>query len=485
MDSTTNRRKSQSPYADYGGDVIAAHENTVLGYLLYDAGKPADETIKTMLTSLEPEHFISPRNVELYSCIKNAVEKDGRLPELQTVIGKVNKDLSANIHADAYGLMYMMYMGSSISFETSARRIIQAATAREMRLDAAIYASDLDHATTPEERQQAEAEHRERLDKIDAATKDEEDDSLCAALRDCLERLERGEILRPKYTTGFKRLDSLLDGGYPVKGLTILSARPSCGKTAFATQSAVSLAEKGTPTAIYSLEMAAEEIADRIVRQQTSVCLAPTQEELRSVKFIDAMAQMMKLPNFTDERPANLNELENRIEQKVRRHAVRVVFIDYLSLIGKPPGAEKEFWNDVVWLEHITKRLKMLAKRLEIAVVLLVQQNRESAKDAAIPPTMAGLRGSGGIEQNADVVLAIWTPDGETTRRQIVILKNRNGGTGAVDFQFAGRRFRFDEIDDADGTRYNNTQTTGEAGCISIYGTANAAIDGWEEAEWC
>jgi replicative DNA helicase len=268
--------------------------------------------------------------------------------------------------------------------------------------------------------------------------------------------------------TGFYNFDELT-GGLQNSELIILAARPSMGKTALALNIVehVAIDERGPgkPVLVVSLEMSSIELADRLLCSKAEVNSRRlrtghiTAEE--SSQLIAAAAEMSRAPLFIDESPnRNMTEIAATARRLKRQENLALVVIDYLQLID-PDNSRDPRQEQVA---RIARRLKGLARELDIPVLCLAQLNRQAEGIGGHKPQLSHLRESGAIEQDADVVMFIHrdemtaTSDEERQRLKgdadLLLKKNRNGPTR--DFKLVWRdkvtRFenaaRFEEFDD-------------------------------------
>lgn len=463
MDNTLEARKRQE--AD-------RNEKTVAAFLVENAGSENRDTLKTVqeiLETVEPIDFRLEWVGELVRLTRDKLKEKYRLPLCAEMTAFENPLLNNRDELNRC-------LGTSTGTLDATLDVRKTSLVRQKTAALQTYTQEYQNAQDDEERRQAETRFKETSERLKDKEAGERDISLNAGLTELLARWERGEETTKRYSTGFPQLDRLIQGGYPSKGLTLIAARPSEGKTAFMTDSATLGALAGNPTVIYSLEMSKDEITERIIRQRTNTITPPTREGMDAPGYSEAMARILCLPVSIDEQTSiKLDTLEERIERRARK-GDKVFFIDYLDFIEKTEQQSKEYYSPVEWLAYVVKRLKNIAKRLNIAVVLLVQLNRESVKDPSNPPTVEGLRGSGGLEQSADNVLLLWKSDPRRDdRRQILIGKQRNGKRGeVVDFHFLGWCCRFTELPptDSTGAAYSVEMDAGSiagADCLSAY----------------
>ncbi len=297
--------------------------------------------------------------------------------------------------------------------------------------------------------------------------------------------------------TGLRDLDAKL-GGLHRSDLIILAGRPSMGKTALATNIAFNAARKyrtarrddgGTETVdgavvgFFSLEMSREQLATRILAEETRISSDRIRRGLvPSEKFPDlvmASRDLYKLPLFIDDTAAlTISTMRTRARRLKRQHNLGLIVIDYLQLIAPSPGARHD--NRVQELSEITRGLKALAKELEIPVLALSQLSRAVEQREDKRPQLADLRESGTIEQDSDVVMFIYReqyylersePDptandaeGDSRYRkwqermarvhnkaEVIVAKQRHGPIGKVDLFFEGEFTRFGDLETQSG----------------------------------
>src|SRR5688500_20220941 len=262
--------------------------------------------------------------------------------------------------------------------------------------------------------------------------------------------------------TGYVDIDRMTSG-LQAGDLVIIAGRPSMGKTALALNIAEHVAvDNGLPVAIFSMEMSASQVATRPLGSIARV----DQHKMRTGKLndqewgelSDAMGKLHDTPIFIDEGGA-LTALEvlARARRLKRQYSkLGLVVIDYLQLMSASAQGE----NRATEISEISRSLKAMAKELDAPVIALSQLNRALEQRPNKRPQMADLRESGAIEQDADVILAIYrdevynpeTPDKGTA--EVNILKQRNGPIGPVTLTFLGQFTRFENYQDPEGTSW-------------------------------
>ena len=253
--------------------------------------------------------------------------------------------------------------------------------------------------------------------------------------------------------TGYRDLDRETSGLQP-GDLIIIAGRPSMGKTALALNMAEHAAvENKLPVAIFSMEMSGSQLAMRMLGSIGRL----DQHKLRTGRLSDddwnrltnAVGKLHDAPILVDESGAlNALELRARARRLHRQYGkLGLIVVDYLQLMQ----ASSEGENRATEISEISRSLKSLAKELKVPVVALSQLSRAvEQRTGPKRPIMSDLRESGAIEQDADLILAIYreevyTPDTpEKGVAEIIILKQRNGPIGTVKLTFLGEYTRFE-----------------------------------------
>jgi len=257
--------------------------------------------------------------------------------------------------------------------------------------------------------------------------------------------------------SGFKDLDFKLSG-FQKSDLIILAARPSVGKTTFALDIARNVAvDQGIPVMIFSLEMSAQQLVDRMLAAQSGVDSwklrtgkVNSDEEFAMLR--DAMDTLSKAPIFIDDESSNNITKMKSVARKVKgERELGLIIVDYLQLMV--PRRESD--SQVQMITEISRSLKGLARELDVPVIALSQLSR-AVEQRGGKPRLSDLRDSGSIEQDADVVMFIHREDknNEDSPRkniaEILIEKHRNGPTGSVEMIFDDKRVCFTTMEKSD-----------------------------------
>ena len=275
--------------------------------------------------------------------------------------------------------------------------------------------------------------------------------------------------------TGLNDLDERL-GGLHKSDLVIIAGRPSMGKTALATNIAYYAAKKvlddgeakKTSIAFFSLEMSSEQLATRIISEQSRIKSNDirrgkvTEEEFN--RLIETSRNIHQLPLIIDETPAvTIATLSNRARRIKRKFGLNLIVVDYIQLMS---SGSRKYDGRVQEISEITQGLKALAKELNVPVLALSQLSRAVEQRDDKKPQLADLRESGSIEQDADVVIFVFREEyyvankepkmGTTEHMEwqskmseingqanLIIGKQRHGPTGTINVEFEGMFTKF------------------------------------------
>jgi replicative DNA helicase len=291
--------------------------------------------------------------------------------------------------------------------------------------------------------------------------------------------------------TGLDDLDRMM-GGLQPSDLIILAGRPGMGKSALATNIGYNIAKawqgevrpdghtvttNGGVVGFFSLEMSAEQLATRIIAEQTNI---PSHQIRRGgisesdfEKLKDHAIELQNLKFYVDETGGlSVAQLAARARRLKRQRGLDLLIIDYLQLLQGSTRRSQE--NRVQEITEITTKLKALAKELNVPILALSQLSRQVESRDDKHPQLSDLRESGSIEQDADVVLFVyreeyyhvmrkplesdrekfaqWQAEGDKVsgKAEVIIGKQRHGPTGTVELQFEGAITKFSSLAKAD-----------------------------------
>ena len=240
---------------------------------------------------------------------------------------------------------------------------------------------------------------------------------------------------KPYFRSGLSVIDNMVKIG---KGhYFVIGARPSQGKTALSLQMAVSMAERHK-VLYFSFETSADRLYERILARQANVDYGKIVDGKLSDTDIDKIKKLQ--PYFEANNLLTIEAAGMTVEQikaTAIKHRADIVFIDYLGLVGTSVVVGSSYERTTL----ISMALHNMAQKTGIAVIALCQLSRVANKTE---PDMTALRDSGQIEQDADEVMFIHTPDDDNRKeKKLIVAKNKDGECGAFDIQFIGQYQRF------------------------------------------
>ncbi|MEC5290665.1 replicative DNA helicase [Aurantimonas sp. C2-6-R+9] len=287
-------------------------------------------------------------------------------------------------------------------------------------------------------------------------------------------------------SSGIIGLDGRM-GGLQASDLIILAGRPAMGKTSLATNIAFNIAaayepaeqadgsfkaKNGGVVGFFSLEMSAEQLATRIISEQTEISSSKIRRgninDQELSKLIGCSEMMQKLPLYIDQTGGiSIAQLSARARRLKRQRGLDVMIIDYVQLMQ---GSSRTQGNRVQEITEITTGLKALAKELNVPIIALSQLSRQVESRDDKRPQLSDLRESGSIEQDADVVMFVYRDEYYLANREpkpgpdhlkweqelndargkaeVIIAKQRHGPTGTVPLAFQAEYTRFTDLAD-------------------------------------
>ncbi len=277
-----------------------------------------------------------------------------------------------------------------------------------------------------------------------------------------VERLYERKEMVTGVPTGYEDLDKLTAGLQP-SDLIIVAGRPSMGKTAFSLNVAANAAFAGVGVAVFSLEMAKEQLVLRMLCSEARVNNSKVRSgylaERDFPKLANAAGRLHEALIYIDDTPAiSVLELRAKARRLVRDRTKKVglIVIDYLQLMRGMGGAS----NREQEISEISRSLKALAKELAVPVIAISQLNRRVEDRGDRRPMMSDLRESGAIEQDADVIMFIYRDEvynqnsEEKGKAEIIVAKQRNGPIDTVDLTFLNEFMRFENYTPRDEFDY-------------------------------
>jgi replicative DNA helicase len=469
-------------------------EAAFLGAILID-----NRVVEDLPVALNPEHFFEPLHGRIFQQTMALIERNSiATPVTLKPYFEADEAMKA-----VGGVGYLAQLTGSgaglIGARDFARQIFDLALLREL---AGVGRSLVDNALDTSERVDPQAQIEEAETALYRVAGGEAEmgsvksfnQASLTALQAAERALNSGGHLSG-ITTGIGSMNAKI-GGMHNSDLMILAGRPGMGKTSLATNIAYNAAERfrrdeddgippeknmGAKVAFFSLEMSADQLATRVLAEQSGV----SGEALRMGKISKeqfqqlsrAAQQLQTLPLFIDDTPGlTIAGLRTRARRLQRRHGIGFVIVDYLQLLQ---GSSKSGDNRVQEISEISRGLKTLAKELHVPVMALSQLSRavESREDKR--PQLSDLRESGSIEQDADMVLFVFREDyyvaakepkrpveGDDVKihaqheewaaemervfglAEVIVAKSRHGSTGKIRMHFEAKTTKFSDLAD-------------------------------------
>ncbi|MBV9260913.1 MAG: replicative DNA helicase [Pseudolabrys sp.] len=461
-------------------------EQALLGAILVN-----NEAFYRVSDFLEPQHFFEPINQKIYELSRDLI----RAGKIATPI-TLKTFLDANV--DIGGITVAQYLArlaaeatTIINAEDYGRTIYDLAVRRSLIIvgeDMVNVAYDAPVDFSP--RDQIEEAERRLYELAESGRYDGGFQRFANALTSAVDMAAHAYQRDGKLSglaTGLEDLDRMM-GGLQPSDLIILAGRPGMGKSALATNIGYNVAKawigevrpdghtvttNGGIVGFFSLEMSAEQLATRMIAEQTGIPSSHIRRggisEADFERIKDATIEMQGLPFYIDETGGlSIAQLAARARRLKRQRGMDLMVIDYLQLLQGSTRRSSE--NRVQEITEITTKLKALAKELNVPILALSQLSRQVESRDDKKPQLSDLRESGSIEQDADVVLFVfreeyyhkmrkplesdrekfaqWMADGEKVegKAEIIIGKQRHGPTGNVELQFDAMVTRFSSL---------------------------------------
>ena len=435
-------------------------EEAVIASLLVDS-----EAIYKVAAILQPDDFFREKNAWAYEACLALWERNETINEVTVGHELARRDRLEQIGGLAYLSRLVTELPTPIGVEHYAgivkrdavyRRLIEAAS----RITQMAYSGgpDLDGTLARAESLLLSLSTGQRLSDF-------------VHIRDVLDGFWEGPGLEAfkgglqgSVRTGFMDLDTLL-GGLKRADLIVLAARPSLGKTSLGLNIARNAAVgQNAKVAIFSLEMAAEQLVQRLLASESGVDSTRLRlglhTEAEERRVMNALGILSAIDIYVDDSAVQrVTEIRSKALRLHRDQGLDLVIVDYLQLIH---GTERGD-NRVQEISLISRSLKELARELDVPVIAVSQLSRAPEMRSPHIPILSDLRESGSIEQDADVVVFIYREDVYVRKEdwelahpegnpypagdaQIIIAKHRNGPTGTIHLRFRQKLARFEDL---------------------------------------
>jgi replicative DNA helicase len=478
-------------------------EAAFLGAVLID-----NRVLEEMQTPLTPLHFFEPVHARIFERVLQLLDRKAVVtPVTLRPYFEADESLKAlggvaylaRLTADGQGLLAPREL---------AEQIYDLALLRELvSVGRNLVEGAMDTSESVEPREQIELAEAALYKVAEGAATGSEAQSFSTATRTAITAIEKafnsGGHISGK-TTGLNSINSKI-GGLHDSDLIILAGRPGMGKTSLATNIAFNAADRlrrdiddgipleqsvGAATVFFSLEMSADQLATRILAEQSGISSEAlrmgkiSRDDFQRLSF--ASQRLAELPLYIDDTPAlTIAALRTRARRLKRRHDIGLVVVDYLQLLQ---GSGRASDNRVNEISEISRGLKTLAKELQVPVIALSQLSRAVEQREDKRPMLSDLRESGSIEQDADMVWFVYREDYYamatepkeptdsdpqdvhtkwqawrekmeqiTGLSELIVAKQRHGATGKVRLRFEARITRFSDLaDDALAQAYDD-----------------------------
>lgn len=426
-------------------------EQATLGAMLLDWS-----SVSSVVMILRAEHFYSKQNQTVYTALLGLFNRS-ITGDTITLISELTKSgMLEQAGGAAYIASLTDVVPSSANIEYYAKLVLDKAMRRNLiKMSSEIKASAFDN--TRESRMIVEEAEKKvfALTELDQTTVIHDMREIVPRTIEVIETHYKNHDTFTGVPSGFTRLDSMTSG-FQNSEFIVLGARPSMGKTAMAMSMMEHIAvDQKIPCGFFSLEMSYEQIGQRLMSQVGRVPGTKLRSGMLKMSELqqlqDAAGRCFEAPLYIVDTP-NMPLIDLRAMARRMRvnQKVEIIFIDYIGLISTENPSAPVYEQ----VSEISKSLKSLARELEIPIVALCQVARDAEGSE---PTLSQLRGSGSIEQDADVVMFIHRERKKTEEGQpepiqdakLIVAKQRNGPIGDVNLLFLSSYTKFEnKVDD-------------------------------------
>jgi len=423
-------------------------EEAVLGALLIDP-----EAIYKVLSFLKADDFYLQKHRWVYESVIRVHERRDPVDfiTLTTELGQL--DHLEAVGGGAYISQLISAVPSAISVESYGRLVEQTAVRRRLLGAAGDIARFAYDEKLPVDQVVDHAEKALFGVSQKRSTRDLQPiQEIVPSYYDHIEYLyeHRGELMG--VPSGFRDLDRVL-GGFQRSDLLILAARPGVGKTSLMLTFALRAAEKRKVVALFSLEMSAEQLVQRLVAQVSGIDAQRLRMgQLKDEEwpaFAEAIGHLSELPIYIDDTPSiTVLQLRTKCRRLTSERGLDMIFVDYLQLMDSDFRSD----NRVQEVSYISRSMKGLAREIDVPLMTASQLSRAVEQRQDKHPVLSDLRDSGSLEQDADIVMFIYRDElyNENTERlniaDLMIAKHRSGPTGTVQLYFRKHLAQFSDV---------------------------------------
>jgi replicative DNA helicase len=444
-------------------------EEGVIGAMLVDS-KGVDEVFSVISN---PAIFYNEKHKNIFIAVES-LYKNGNPIDLLTVSAELRKlgllDLAGG---DFFLIQLTQKISSSAHIEYHSRILLQKYMARQTILFSnQIIALAYDETTDIFELMSRWQKEFDNV--VDFSSTGRETMSFPAALQNLKEEVElltsnKEEVKLVGVHTGFKRLNKYT-GGYRNQDLVIVAARPGMGKTSYVLKCAIENCKMGNGVGMISLEMSIEQLTARTVAIDTNFHLKQLlktgfEHKEYFATYTQHQERMNDYPFYIDDSgKTDINDIVIKAKLWVRKYDIKLLIIDYIQLMTD----RSVKGNREGEISSISRRLKRLAKELNIPIIALSQLSRAvETRGASKRPMLSDLRESGAIEQDADIVQFLYRPEyykieiveddydvsvqsliSAGANSEVIFAKYRGGSTNTTMLRWIGDKTKFIDVED-------------------------------------
>ncbi len=421
-------------------------EKSVLGSMLMDTG-----ALEIALEQLRAEDFYVPAHETIFSCMRD-VRGLGNAVDLVTLTNELEKHGYLRQVGDVGYLTQLMdfvptaanaqYYIEIVEEKSVQRQLMRAGT--DIARDGMNEEKDVEQSLNDAERRIYDISMRKSADSLLP---------IAEIVPGAYNRI--GDLMTRKgqltgINTGFIDLNRMTNG-LQKSDLVIIAGRPAMGKSSFAMNIAQYAALHDNRTVIvFSLEMSAEQLVMRMLCTEATVDSQKIKEgtidDDAMARLMEAMEPLSRSKLFVDDTGGlTVPEIRSKCRRLKARHGLDMVVIDYMQLMQS--AATRKSDNRQQEISDMTRQLKLLARELDVPILLLAQLNRGPEQRQDHTPMISDLRESGSIEQDADMVLLLYREavydETKDNTSEVIIAKHRHGPTGSVYLVWQGEYTRF------------------------------------------
>lgn len=429
-------------------------ERSVLGSMLIDAN-----ALEISLEQLREEDFYVPANAAVFVAMRD-IRASGDAVDLVTLTNELERHGKLE---QAGGLAYITDLVTFVPTAANAQTYIELVETKSVQRQLIHAGNEIIHDGMNDERELEETLNAAERRIYDISMRKTQGtlvplEEIVPEAYNLIGELAQRHGKITGIASGFSELDRMTNG-FQKSDLIIVASRPAMGKSSFAMNIAQYAALHDNRTvAVFSLEMSSEQLVMRMLCTEASVDSQRIKEGLigntEMGKLMEVMDPMSRAKIFLDDTSdASVPVIRSKCRRLAARAGLDMVVIDYLQLMQSSGGRKSD--NRMQEVSDMTRQLKLLARELDIPILLLCQLNRGPDTRSDHRPIISDLRESGSIEQDADMVILLYRPaayidtqEYETSDNtsQIIIAKHRHGSTGVVNLLWQGEYTRFRTI---------------------------------------